>query len=269
MFEALLTTILKRPYVFAFLASFLFLSQRFWGWKKTFLWLLLGYGIAWASEFSSIHNGFPYGLYHYLDSALVGELRIFGVPFFDSLSYTFLIFAGYSTACFAMRNIAESAATSFFTVFLGAVFTMLLDMIVDPLAHLGSYWFLGNIYYYEYPGNYFDVPVTNFLGWFLVAFVVMSSFKITEALADWRPCRGETASKASASAEPWRQGAVHPGNLLSNGPSHYWLYPAFFFSIILFNLAITAWIHAWALLACSSAITLLCTFLAFGKKSPK
>jgi putative membrane protein len=97
--EGLINTIIIRPYVFVFLLAFLFLSLWRWGPAKTLLWLISGYLWAWLSEYSSIHNGFPYGVYQYVYSNLQGELLVAGVPFFDSLSYTFLVFAGFTTAC--------------------------------------------------------------------------------------------------------------------------------------------------------------------------
>ena len=59
------------------------------GARRTLLMTVVGYWIAWLSEFSSIHNGFPYGLYHYLRDPALEEVWVFGVPFFDSVSYTF------------------------------------------------------------------------------------------------------------------------------------------------------------------------------------
>jgi putative membrane protein len=163
----LLTTIIQRPYVFLFLAAFLWLAWRRWGGKKTILWLISGYLIAWASEYSSIHNGFPYGHYKYVYENMPGELMIAGVPFFDSLSYPFLAFAGFMTAKFltARRRLL-------FTVLLGAFLTMMLDVIIDPVATMGEKWFLGQIHYYVNPGWYFGVPLTNFGGWFLVALAI-------------------------------------------------------------------------------------------------
>lgn len=49
---------------------------------------------------------------------------------------------------------------------------MLLDVVVDPLAHMGKRWFLGEIYFYPEPGIYFDVPFSNFIGWFLVSLTI-------------------------------------------------------------------------------------------------
>jgi putative membrane protein len=166
--DALLTTILKRPYVFLFLAGFLFLSIRHQGYLRTLIWLAAGYAIAFLSEYSSIHNGFPYGEYHYIYDNLKGELILAGVPVWDSLSYAFLSYAGYSAALFA-----RPGAKLWKIWLIGSLLTCVLDIVVDPVAKLGKEWFLGEIYFYAEKGIYFNVPWTNFAGWFLVAAAII------------------------------------------------------------------------------------------------
>ena len=94
----LLSTIALRPYVFIFLASFLFIAIVNFGLRTTLLFTVLTYAVSLACEWSSIHNGFPFGLYHYIDATRAREIWVFGVPFMDSLSFTFLAFASYTVA---------------------------------------------------------------------------------------------------------------------------------------------------------------------------
>src|SRR5579859_2495183 len=94
----LLSTIALRPYVFIFLASFLFISIVNFGLRTTLLFAVFTYLAALACEWSSIHNGFPFGLYHYVEATRGREIWVFGVPFMDSLSFTFLGFASYTVA---------------------------------------------------------------------------------------------------------------------------------------------------------------------------
>lgn len=98
-------TILLRPYVFVFLAVYLVAGWRHIGWKKTLAYIPLGYAIAWVSEYSSIHWGFPYGDYFYIQSTMHTELWVLGVPFMDSLSYVFLSYCSYSLAAFLMSPV--------------------------------------------------------------------------------------------------------------------------------------------------------------------
>jgi len=164
----ILTTIARRPYVVCFLIVFLILSARHVGIKRSILWLVLGYILAFASEYSSIHNGFPYGKYQYIYENLKGELIFMGVPVWDSLSYVFMTYASYAAASYLLP--AEKRYSRWF---LASILTLLLDIITDPIANLGERWFLGKIYYYESPGLYFGIPISNFAGWWLVSFIII------------------------------------------------------------------------------------------------
>src|SRR5712692_11849335 len=94
----LLSTVALRPYVFIFLAAFLFIAIINFGLRATLLFTVLTYAVALACEWSSVHNGFPFGLYHYIEATRGREIWIFGVPFMDSLSFTFLSFVSYTLA---------------------------------------------------------------------------------------------------------------------------------------------------------------------------
>jgi putative membrane protein len=164
---------LHRPYVFAFLAAFLAIGILNRGVGRTFLFLILGYSIAFLSEFSSIRNGFPYGMYHYLYENLEGELLLGGVPVWDSLSYSFLAYASYETAVFFIGRIGLIRL-------IGPILMLFLDVVVDPLAVRGDRWFLGKIFYYPEGGIYFGVPLSNFFGWFLVALTIFGCYSFLE-----------------------------------------------------------------------------------------
>ncbi|MGH7880124.1 MAG: carotenoid biosynthesis protein, partial [Candidatus Binataceae bacterium] len=94
----LFSTIALRPYVFIFLAAFLFIAIINFGVRTTLLFMLLTYAVAMVCEWSSVHNGFPFGLYHYVEVTRGREIWVAGVPLFDSLSFTFLGFASYTVA---------------------------------------------------------------------------------------------------------------------------------------------------------------------------
>src|SRR6202167_677169 len=94
----LLATIELRPYVFIFLGVFLLSAIVNYGLRATILFTALTYAVSLACEWSSVHNGFPFGLYHYIDATRRREIWVFAVPFMDSLSFTFLAFASYTVA---------------------------------------------------------------------------------------------------------------------------------------------------------------------------
>ncbi|MBM4286702.1 MAG: carotenoid biosynthesis protein [Deltaproteobacteria bacterium] len=182
-------TLILRPYVFIFLTAYLCLATWHLGLGQSVIYLIVGYSIAWLSEFSSIHTGFPYGWYTYIPATRDQELWIGGVPFMDSLSYVFLAYASYSLALLLLRPYQRcpqenSPPHSLAPVFLAAVLFVTLDIIIDPLALRGYRWFLGQIYGYPEPGIYFGIPLSNFAGWLLVG-VMLTYF--LQRLWAWSP----------------------------------------------------------------------------------
>lgn len=206
-FELLGKTVLLRPYVFAFLAAYGFIAVTSFGWRRTAIFTVLGYTLAWGCELSSIHTGFPFGEYRYIEATRNEELWVAGVPFMDSLSFVFLIFTGYTVALFVRAphlghgldlQVCDTSALrrSPWTALFGAFVTMLLDVVIDPWALRGDRSFLGKIYYYRSERGidaeiYFGVPVENFLGWFFVAALVILAFQaVDRLLRDERRPRG-------------------------------------------------------------------------------
>ncbi len=168
-------------------------------------------------------------MYHYVHENLQGELMLWGVPLWDSLSYSFLAYAAYeygdyfkpppspllSEAVPTCRGIKEGVGGGIVAAFL----MVFLDVVVDPLAVQGERWFLGRIFYYPEGGEYFGVPLTNFAGWLLVALTILFSFSYLEKLFFKKP--------------PPRRAPLL-------GPLFYW-------GILAFNFSITFWIGEWKL----------------------
>jgi len=222
----LLATIALRPYVFIFLASFLFISIVNFGLRTTLLFTILTYAVSLACEWSSVHNGFPFGLYHYLDATRGRELWVFGVPFMDSLSFTFLAFASYSVALLLSvplyRNGADLRILDTWEIrraprvwLISAVFMVMVDMVVDPLSVLGDKWFLGKIFWYDPPGPHFGVPISNYLGWFFVAAITIAIFQWLDAALN--------------------RGASRPAGTVPALPSRALLGPALYAGIVIFG----------------------------------
>jgi putative membrane protein len=225
-------TILLRPYVFVFLAVYLVAGWRHIGWKRTLAFIPLGYALAWISEFSSIHWGFPYGDYFYIQNTAHRELWVFGVPFMDSLSYVFLSYCSYSLAVFLMSPVTlwsgnlitletSRIRRSWQTLILGAFLFVLLDIVIDPVALQGERWFLGRIYGYRHEGFYFGIPISNFAGWLFVGAVLTDALQALEWMFSVDPRLHSPVGRSS-----WMR-------LLG---------PALYFSVLLFNIAVTFYI---------------------------
>lgn len=226
----ILYTIYARPYVFVFLIAFLILGVRQKGWPRTLIFLITGYTIAWLSEASSIRTGFPYGWYFYIYEAMKGEWMNWGVPVWDSVSYVFLCFAGLGLAQKVYTIPNKNLKSLIKLSLLSALFIMILDIIIDPVAHMGDRWFLGKMYYYPNPGHYFDIPVSNFAGWFLVAFLIVFTNLIIDSrfFSQSKPVRLSNQSKLL--------------NLLDNYGTLGLYYGVFFF-----NWGIAIYLQEWEL----------------------
>ncbi len=223
----LFSTIALRPYVFVFLLSFLFIAIVNFGLRTTILFTLLTYAVSLACEWSSIHNGFPFGLYHYVEATRGREIWIFGVPFMDSLSFTFLGFASYTVALLLSsplyRRSIDVRILDTWNIrraprvwLMAALFMVMIDLVVDPLSVLGDRWFLGRIFWYDPPGPHFGVPISNYLGWYFVAAITIAIFQFLDATLN--------------------RGVRKPVGALPAFPSRALLGPALYVGIALFGI---------------------------------
>ena len=190
--QLLLNTIILRPYVFIFFAVYAVAATLDLGLKRMLSWTAIGYLLAFCCEFSSIHWGFPFGSYYYIETTRGHELWIFGVPFMDSLSFVFLSYISHRLALFftcpvvVRKNGIYLAQTKKIrrapaTLLLTALLMTMIDLVVDPATLQGDKWFLGLIYGYPETGFYFGVPLANFAGWFFVGLIIPIGYLAFEA----------------------------------------------------------------------------------------
>jgi putative membrane protein len=228
----LVGSLLLRPYVFLFLAAFLAAGVRDLGPRRTALFLAWVWPLAFLAELSSTRTGIPFGLYHYTEATRGQELFIANVPFFDSLSFTFLAYASF---CLARVLRSRRASTPALAATAGLLM-MLLDVVIDPLAVRGERWFLGRIFWYPEGGPYFGVPLSNFAGWLAVGVAGVGGYL---ALA------GRAGDRRAAEDRPW------PGVGL-------------YYGVLVFNLAITAYIGEWSLLAAGTVLHVVVGLVLLG-----
>lgn len=187
----LFKTLLLRPYVFVFLAAALFCAHRLIGWKRTGLFLGITWFVAFVCEWSSTRNGIPFGWYHYTGATVGQELYLSNVPFMDSLSFSFLLYASYCLAlffllpkqtpngarcCWPALGFPLEIRTSWPVFGLTVLFFACIDMVIDPVALRGNRWFLGQIYFYPDPGVHFGVPIANYVGWAVVGAISLALY---------------------------------------------------------------------------------------------
>lgn len=230
-------TVVLRPYVFVFLAAYLFIAITHMGWRRTLLFTGIAWVVAFICEWLSAvaGTGFPFGLYRYLDTTRNQELWIAGVPFMDSLSFTFLAYVSWELAIllrgrmeggliFGHMTERDRVRRRWTVSILASFLMMFLDIIIDPVALQGERWFLGKIYEYPNGGSYFGVTILNFIGWFIVCFVILRLFILVEIII-WGDGRG---SRIPVGVADYPFKAFGPIGL--------------YFGILAFNLFMTFWI---------------------------
>jgi putative membrane protein len=232
----LFKTLLLRPYVFVFLAAAVFCARRLIGWTRAGLFLGITWFVAFVCEWSSTRNGIPFGWYHYTGATVGQELYLSNVPFMDSLSFSFLLYASYCLALFFLLpkqaaggarggpalSFPVNARTSRPVFGLTVLFFALIDMVIDPVALRGHRWFLGQIYFYPDPGVHFGVPLANYAGWAVVGAI---------SLAMYFPLDRHLPPPARTPAR-----SVTGDVLLGCG---------LYYGVLLFNLGVTVWIGEW------------------------
>jgi Carotenoid biosynthesis protein len=89
---------------------------------------------------------------------------------------------------------------------------VMVDMAADPLSVLGDRWFLGRLFWYDPPGPYFGVPISNYLGWFFVGAISIAVFQLLDSRLN--------------------RGRGKPGGVLAQFPSRALLGPLLYAGIV-------------------------------------
>ncbi len=146
----------------------LFAIPAFWAatrWLGTrdavILFTVLGV-LALLIETLAIITGFPYGHFGYSD--LLGY-RLFGyTPWTVALAWTPLVLAAYAVFGRVKSYFEKAIAMPFLLV--------AFDLVLDPGAVKLGFW------RYETGGDFYGVPISNFLGWLFSGFVAAAAIEL-------------------------------------------------------------------------------------------
>lgn len=118
---------------------------------RFYVFVFTGFSIGMIAEWIGVHTGLLFGNYVYGNN--LGPLW-YGVPIIIGINWVMLtIISG---------SIAERLKIHWFFKAVIATFLMLiLDFLIEPIAVLSDYW--------TWSG---EIPFSNFVGWFLIAFVI-------------------------------------------------------------------------------------------------
>ena len=132
----------------------------------------LSLGVGALFEILSLRTGFPFGHYHF--TGVVGP-KLFDLPILLALAYVGMGYVAWFLATIILGPPADSTTPyRLFTLPLLASCIMLAwDLSMEPVwATVFKAWI------WENGGPYFSVPLSNFIGWFLTAYVFYQLFAL-------------------------------------------------------------------------------------------
>jgi putative membrane protein len=138
------------------------------GWRRTATFAAIAAGLSLASELIGTGTGWPFGNYEY--TSFLGHKVLDRVPFTIPLSWFYMGLASYLLGRLLASRIGGSHQT-LWTLFLGAWFLTVWDLVLDPaMAHESlrvRFWI------WDETGPYFGMPVKNFVGWSVTGLLFM------------------------------------------------------------------------------------------------
>src|SRR5437870_6800886 len=162
-----LTLVTLLPFVFVFVHGSV--NYRF---RDVLVFAAIALVVSNIFENMSILTGFPFGHYYYTDG--LGP-KLFLVPILIGLAYLGTGYLSWTLARVILRATEHRLPGRFiFTVPVLASFLMVYwDLSFDPINST-----IGHIWIWQDGGNYFGVPFSNFMGWFLTVFVFFQLFAL-------------------------------------------------------------------------------------------
>ncbi|MBB6176672.1 putative membrane protein [Anoxybacillus tengchongensis] len=112
-----------------------------------------------AVEYVGATYSLIFGSYDYTNQF---GMTIFGVPI--AIGFAWLAVIG-CTHALALRFVSQTSPIVASVV--GASLAVVLDLVIDPVAYVAKQYWL-----WEGTSIYYNVPLQNFAGWFVVAFVI-------------------------------------------------------------------------------------------------
>jgi putative membrane protein len=119
-----------------------------------------------------VATGFPFGRYHFTDA--MGP-KLFQVPILLGLAYVGMGYLSWTLGRIILGNLRSPlVGARIVTLPLVAAFPMVAwDFANDPVwANINHLWV------WQRGGAYFGVPLTNFLGWYFVVYLIYQSFAV-------------------------------------------------------------------------------------------
>jgi len=178
------------------------------GVRRTLAFFAITAVTSWLFEELGVSTGLIYGPYHY--TSTLGPL-LGSVPVLIPLAWFVLVYTSYGLAnLIADRlpgGIAGGGRHLIGLVLLGALLITALDLVVDPILSGPIF----RAWVWETAGPYYGVPIQNYVGWIVTAFMVHLLCRSLERRAMAQP-----AARPSTTHPAARPSTTHPGALAAH-----------------------------------------------------
>ena len=148
-----------------FIIFLLFLLYEYFMFKGD-LWklFLTGFVTGFLFELLGTSTGFPFGNYKYV---AFKSIMFLGVPIPVAIAWGIYITVAYVTAIYLLRPNDSSHGISKYI--LPPILMVNIDLALDPVMVSRRLW----VWTDDFPIRWFNVPVTNFIGWFIVSLTIL------------------------------------------------------------------------------------------------
>jgi uncharacterized membrane protein len=165
--------------------------------------------IGGALEVSSVRNGFPFG--HFQHNGLIAP-HVLDVPVLVPPAYFALCYIAWQIAAGILWQSAQKASgMRWFVAILAAFIAVGWDVCFDALGSTFT-----KVATYAHPGGHFGVPVSNYVGWFLMCVsITLSMSAITRRF----PMRSANTLYAVSPAIMWVMMTLQIVTLWLQGPA--------------------------------------------------
>ena len=174
---ALLFLLPQSEFVLASIGAIIISVFAFWhgnqryGMKNMIIFFLITWVVSNFFESLSIFTGFPFGNYHYeMPGPRLAEVPLIIMPAYFAMGYVSYMLAHVLTGQYNKKLEGKQV---FIVPFIASFIMVMWDLVMDPPAStINQQWI------WEEGGTYFNVPISNFMGWFFVVYVFMQIFSI-------------------------------------------------------------------------------------------
>lgn len=134
------------------------------GLRRTAAFFAISAVVSYAMEEIGVRTGLIYGAYHYSDQL---GAKLADVPVIIPLAWFMMIYPSWMVARALVRGIDIRSIPGLTAQAVVAAWVMTAwDLAMDPRMAAGGVWIWDN------GGDYFGVPLRNYIGWLLTTFLV-------------------------------------------------------------------------------------------------